>query len=475
MTGRAGPAVQPAAHQHGHPGRDPNDRTLPFRGMHPRPIVDLDARMHGFPPDPSGQITLATWQDPPNLRWAFQHMREIIPSQRIAAGPPHALTERPGSVGHVDVHRLDGTVGTVDDVLADTSTDAVIVVHNGHVIEERYLGGMTPATPHLLMSVSKSIVGCVAGTLAAEGALVPARPITDYVPEMAGSGYDGATVRNLLDMRTGVRYRETYTDPDAEVRVMERSMGWRPSQSEDPPGLYSYLTTLGPERPHGGRFVYRSADTDVLGWVCERAAGARMADLVSERIWVPLGARHDAEITCDAMGSGVHDGGISATAQDLARFGLMLLKGGRVGRRQVVPEQWLSESWTPGTDVRAAFADSDNEPFLPGGWYRNQFWFVPGHNGPVLLCLGIHGQMIHVDPATRTVCVKFSSWPDPQNPAHLIDTIRAFGAVGAHLAEVRAAGRVPQARGRGGGRRRAGRKQASDSDGAVPAGPRSLE
>ena len=308
-----------------------------------------DTRMQGFPPDPASQVTLANWQDPPNQRWAFQHMREVIPSHPIPAGTARPLPERPSAVGHITVARLDGSTGSVDDVLRDTWTDALVVIHDGQLVEERYLSGMTAKTPHLLMSVSKSIVGCVAGTLVEQGLLSPDRPVSAYVPEIAGSGYAGATVRHLLDMRTGVLFREAYTVPDAEVRVMERSMGWRPSQVGDPVGAYAYLTTLGTEGPHGDQFTYRSADTDMLGWVCERASGTRMADLVSERIWVPMGAEQDAEITCDAVGTAIHDGGISATARDLARFGQLLLDDGRVGQTQVIPEKWLADSLEPGS------------------------------------------------------------------------------------------------------------------------------
>ena len=409
-------------------------------------ISAADARMQGFPPDPASQVTLANWQDPPNQRWAFRHMREIIPTHPIPAGNARPLPESPRAVGHIEVARLVGSTGSVDDILRDTWTDALVVLHDGQLVEERYLSGMTAKTPHLLMSVSKSIVGCVAGTLVEQGLLSPDRPVTAYVPEVATSGYAGATVRHLLDMRTGVLFREEYTLPDAEVRVMERSMGWRPGQVGDPVGAYAYLTTLGTEGPHGDQFTYRSADTDMLGWVCERASGTRMADLVSERIWAPMGAEQDADITCDAVGTAIHDGGISAIARDLARFGQLLLDDGRVGHHQVIPEKWLSDSLNPDPDVRAAFASSENEPVLPGGWYRNQFWFVPGSRGDVQLCLGIHGQMVHVDRATRTVAVKLSSWPEAQNGAHLIDTVRAFGAIGAHLQGVSARTRGRPAR-----------------------------
>lgn len=392
--------------------------------------------MLGFPPASESLITLANWQDAPNQRWAFQHVREIVPTQTIrrGPGPVSALPTALAPVGGVTLTRLDGSTATVDEVVGETYTDAWLIVHHGKIVEELYAGEMTAKTPHLLMSVSKSIVGCVAAVLIEGGALDPDALVTDFVAEVSASGYAGATVRNLLDMRTGVAFRETYTSPEAEVRVMERSMGWRPLLPGDPVGSYAYLTTLGTAGPHGDAFTYRSADTDMLGWVCERASGIRMADLVSQHIWAPMGAEADADIACDTVGSAIHDGGISAVARDLARFGQMLLDGGRAQGRQVVPASWLEDTLNPAADVRDAFARSENHLFLPGGWYRNQFWLMPGLHGDLLVCLGIHGQMVCVDEATATVCVKLSSWPDAQSPGYLIDTLRAFGAASSHLA-----------------------------------------
>ncbi|MEU4292023.1 serine hydrolase [Kribbella sp. NPDC026596] len=391
-----------------------------------------DDRMTGFPPSDETLVDLSGWQDPPNVRWAFRHMRELMPTHAIPADPAHVRTLTTAldpMVEATPVSRLDGSTTRAGGVFTDTWTDALIVMHDGVVVEEQYLAGMTPHTPHLVMSVSKSIVGCVAGILADRGVLDVEAQLTHYVPEVATSGYGDATVRHLLDMRTGVAFSETYQAPDSEVRVMERSMGWRPSLDSDPVGMYRYLTTLGTATDHGGSFTYRSADTDMLGWVCERAAGIRMADLVSSLVWIPMGAEQDADITCDPVGSAVHDGGISAIARDLARFGQLLLDDGG----KVVPAKWLADSWQPPADVREAFAGTDNEPVLPGGWYRNQFWFVPNHRGTALVCLGIHGQMVYVHRETRTVGVKLSSWPDPQNATYLIDTLRTFAAIGARL------------------------------------------
>src|SRR4029077_7701634 len=196
-----------------------------------------DGLMTGFPPAPEAQVTLANWQDPPYSRGAFRHMRELIPSHPIPAADSAGAAPLPAASGPLPdppVWRLGGSPATAAEVFADTYTDAVVVLHDGQLVAERYAAGMTAATPHLLMSVSKSLVGCVAGVLAERGLLDPAAPVTAYVPEGGSSGYAGATVRHLLDMRTGIAFRETYTEPDAEVRVMERSMGWRPAQPGDP-------------------------------------------------------------------------------------------------------------------------------------------------------------------------------------------------------------------------------------------------
>jgi hypothetical protein len=340
----------------------------------------------------------------------------------------------------VAVGRADGTEATVGDVMADTYTDAYVVLQDGELVGEWYAPQGGPDQPHALMSVTKSVVGCVAGNLVEQELLETQRPVTDYVPELLGSGYAGASVRDVLDMRTGVRFREDYTDPDAEFVDLDEWIGWRPADTEEAPrGLYRYLATLGADGSSGGNFRYRSTDSDVLGWVCERAGSERMANLMSALVWAPMGAETDADLLCDGVGTAVHDGGLAATARDLARFGQLLLDNGSVPvadgePRSVVPSRWLRQAWGVDSDLRTAFAATPTELTFPGGWYRNQFWFRPGEYGDVLLCLGIFGQMVHVCRRTRTVCVKLSTWPKPQDPFFLYDTCAAFDAVGGALA-----------------------------------------
>ena len=392
-------------------------------------------------------VTARNWQDAPANRWAFWHVGDLLPTYRVPRGDGQARP-LPPAAGHPDllavpVTRMDRTAGrpstsTVGDVLGNTDTDAYLVLQDGQLVTEWYGPLGAPDRTHALMSVSKSVVGCVAAVLIDRGLLDPDAEVTSYVPELAGSGYAGALVRHVYDMRSGVRFGEEYANPRSDIRRLDEWVGWHPGQGE-PRGLYRFLATLRAEAPHGERFLYRSAESDVLGWVCERAAGRPMAALISELIWAPMGAEHDATLLHDGLGAAVHDGGLSATARDVARFGQLLLDGGLIpggagGTRRVVPPQWLRRAWAVDADARTAFAASPAEWAFPGGWYRHQFWFRPGDYGDVLLGLGIHGQMLHVSRRTNTVCVKFSTWPEAQNPAYLEDTLRAFDAVGGFLA-----------------------------------------
>jgi len=398
-------------------------------------------------------VTARNWQDPPVNRWAFWHVADVLPTYRVPRGngparalPTASLTDR-RSIDPLAtvVTRADGSAGTVADVLADTYTDAYVVLQDGDLVAEWYGSQGAPDRTHALMSVSKSVVGCVAAVLIDRGQLDADDEITGYVPELAASGYAGATVRQVLDMRSGVAFTEEYANPQADIRRLDEWIGWRPEErggepGGEPRGLYGFLATLRAQAPHGARFLYRSAESDVLGWVCERAAGKPMTQLLSELIWAPMGAEHDAILLHDGLGVAVHDGGLCGTVRDVARFGQLLLDGGAVpdgagSTRRVIPPSCLRQGWAVDADLRAAFAASPAEPAFPGGWYRNQFWFRPGDYGDVLLCLGIHGQMVHVSRRTRTVCVKFSSWPQAQNPVYLEDTLRAFDAVGGVLAQ----------------------------------------
>src|SRR3989454_7525192 len=375
--------------------------------------------MAGPPPFPPERlVTLANWQDPPFNRWAFRHVGELIPTARIARGdgPVSRLPEHPRNLSATPVH-ADGRPVSLATFLERTYTDGIIVLHGGRVVMESYFNGMSARTRHLLMSVSKSVTSAVCGRLVGRGLFRPEDPVTAYLPELAGTSWDGCTVRHLLDMRAGTRFDEDYTNLGADVRVYEQIYLWRPRVNLDlPADITAYHATVGNERPHGGRFDYRSILTDVLAWVMERATGARFADLVAKELWGPMGAEDDAEVTVDTHGNAMADGGISCTLRDLARFGLLLLRGGLRSGEQVIPREWINDTLTADPETVAAFAAApDAAEFPAGAYYRNQFWVVDPR-GPIVMASGINGQTVLVHGPADVVIAKFSTWPVAWTP-----------------------------------------------------------
>jgi CubicO group peptidase (beta-lactamase class C family) len=387
---------------------------------------------------PAG-ISLDNWLSPPYSRWSFQHVEDFVPTALIARGIGPAVTLSNESVPVADfpVTTTGGVNSTVGAVMAATVTDGWAVSHRGSLVAEEYLDHLRADSRHLLFSVSKSLVGAVVGGLHGAGAIELDAPVTAFVPELAQCGYAGATVRHLLDMRSGIAFSEDYSDPTAEIHLLDQAMDWAPkSHPDNPSTLREFLLTLRQKSAHGGPFEYRSCETDVLGWICEAAAGQRMPELMSELLWSRIGAQSDATIAVDAVGTGFFDGGISACLLDMIRFGsLFLREGASLTEQQVVPAAWIADTLNGGPDSRQAFANSpDHDTDLPGGMYRNQVWLpYPGNN--VVLCLGMCGQMIYVNRAAEMVAAKVSAQPHSREP-HMLDTLHAFDAVAHGMAEI---------------------------------------
>jgi CubicO group peptidase (beta-lactamase class C family) len=383
---------------------------------------------------PAG-ISLANWLSAPYSHWSFQHVEDFVPTALISrgSGPAAALPAAGVPLAETPVTGTDGVATTVGAVMTSTATDGWAVAYRGSMVTEEYLDGLRPQTRHLLFSVSKSLVAAVMGALHGSGAIELDAAVTAFVPALANSGYAGATVRHLLDMRSGIAFTEDYVDPDAEVNLLDQVMGWAPRGSPTVPAtLHDFLLTLQQKSAHGGPFEYRSCETDVLGWICEVVGGQRMPQLMSELLWSRIGAQCDATIGVDTAGTGFFDGGINACLTDMIRFGsLFLCDGVSLTGQQVVPGAWIADTLNGGPDSREAFAASPDDTELPGGMYRNQIWFpYPGSN--VLLCLGMRGQMIYVNRAAEMVAAKLSTQPHSREP-HMLATLRAFDAVAQEL------------------------------------------
>lgn len=377
--------------------------------------------MTGFPPMDEARVTLANWRTAPYSAWAFHHVREIIPTAEIGHDP--------GDVWQLpqEARPLPG----LDEALGGWSNDALVVLHRGALVHESYRNGMTADDPHILMSVSKSLLGLVAGTLAESGALDVTAPITSYLPELAGTAYAGATVRHALDMQVGLRFAEDYFATSGPIIDYRKGMNWQPlAPGEEPVDLRSFQSVLTEQdSPHGQRFRYASPVTDMLGWLLERASGLRFADLLSERLLRPLGAERAGYITVDRIGGARAAGGICLTARDLARIGQMMLQGGAREGRQVIPETWVSDIFAGGS--KPAWQQGDFADRFPGidMSYRSK-WYINHGNG-TLHARGIHGQLLLVDPAHELVIAWFSSEALPVNPdwtAHVFAAVERIRA-----------------------------------------------
>jgi len=371
--------------------------------------------MTGSPPFSQGNlVTLENWQLPPFNRWAFQHVRELIPTARIArgAGPAWDLPRDETDLGGIRVATEHFGDLTVDEVLAQTYTDGFLVINQGAIVAERYFNGLRPDVPHLIMSVSKSVTGLIAGALASERLLDVTAPVEAIVPELAGTAFAGALVQDLLDMRAGIRFREDYDDPEAEIALSDQVYGWRPGDGKPrPAAAHEYFASLAGDGPHGAEFRYRSILTDVLAWVLEKAGQARFADLATELLWQPAGAEFDADITVDAHGNALADGGISATLRDVGRLGLLALDRGRANGRQVIATSWFDDTVRGAPDGPSAFSGGDGAAGYPDGAHYRNGWWVTWPALPAFTATGIHGQSVFVHGPSQTVVVKLSSWP----------------------------------------------------------------
>ncbi|WP_374382264.1 serine hydrolase domain-containing protein [Dongia sp.] len=390
--------------------------------------------MQASPADTANQVTLANWRLAPFNRWAFSHVSEIIPSAIIAHDPASVrlLEQAPADLMALAYKTADGQSGTIASMVGDTFTDGFLVLHQGKIATEYYAGALAANRPHIIFSVSKSVTGTLAGLLVANGQLDPDALVADYLPETKGSAYGDATVRHVLDMTVAIDFKEDYLDPKGDFMRYRRASGWNPLDDlSDMPDLRGFLaTTKRAGTDHGHTFHYVSPNSDLLGWLLERAAGRKLADLLSDGIWQHIGAEMPAYVTVDRLGAARTAGGMSAALRDLGRFGEMMRNHGTVSGKQIVPRNWVDDILANGD--AGAWARGDMAQFIPGGKYRSKWYIVDEKRGS-FCAVGIHGQWIFIDRKADTVVVKVSSQPLPVDEGMDRHILAGLCAIGAHF------------------------------------------
>jgi CubicO group peptidase (beta-lactamase class C family) len=345
---------------------------------------------------------IANWRTRPFNRWAFHHVKEIIPSITVENDPKHPHLLKPAS------KTLNGLMLKL--LVKMTSTDAIVVFHKGEIVYESYANGNNDCSPHILMSASKAVTGLIAGMLEHKGDIDLNVPLFSFIPEISGTVYEQVTLRQLLDMRAGI-----ILDADQQSRY-DLATNWEGSpDGKTSMGLHEFFSQINhSEQVKNDSFRYVSANTDLLGWAIENATGRTLSSLLSDLLWKPMGAENEAYITVDKNESPRSSGGICVTARDFARIGQLFINGGMHGSQEIIPPSLLAdisnngdqEAWEKGQWGKA-FA-----PISKRMCYRNG-WYIINDKPKIIFAMGTYGQNLFIDQANKIVIAKFSSWKKP--------------------------------------------------------------
>lgn len=398
--------------------------------------------MKGFPPPPEKLITQpdSNYFSFPKLRWSVCHLREFLPTEEISRGAdapiplnyiPHAeFADLRQAIDALTFTPLNAdTPMTWEESLHANYTDGMLIFHKGRVVYERYFGCLGVDGKHAIMSMTKSVTGLLGEILVAEGLLDDSLQVRDVIPEIGKSAFANATVRQVMDMTTGIQYSEDYSDPKADIWLYSAAASPLPKAAgyEGPDGYWDYLRQVKPNGAHGTAFQYKTVNSDMLGWIISRVTGKSVTELASKRLWRPMGAEQAAYQTVDGKGVPFAGGGISASLRDLGRLGLLVLNGGTINGVRLFPIE-VVETIRAGGDP----AKFSGFPTIPNGSYKSQWWLFHNAHG-AFAARGVHGQTIYIDPVVDMVIVRLASFPKAQNSYIDPTSLPAYQAVANYL------------------------------------------
>lgn len=393
--------------------------------------------MMGSPPPPDKLVQFAngSFYSFPRFRWTFSNSRQFGPTTSVSRGATPVSVLPRAERNDIDglSFQVMGSSNTMTwaQSLGANYTDGIVVLHKGRIVYERYFGVLKPEGQHIAQSVTKSFFGTIGAMLIAEGMLDENAPVSKYVAELKDTGFGNATVRQVLDMTTGIKYSENYADPKAEVWDHVRAGGVlpRPPGYAGPKTFYEFLQTVQAEGEHGQAFAYKTVNSDALGWIIRRVTGKSIGENLQERIWGKLGAEQDAYFSVDSVGNEFAGGGMNAGLRDMARFGEMMRLEGRYNGQQIVPKSVIADITKGGS--KANFAKAGYKT-IPDWSYRNMWWVSHNEHG-AYAARGIHGQTIYVDPRAEMVIARYASHPMAANAYMDPTSLPAYHALAKHL------------------------------------------
>lgn len=351
-----------------------------------------------------GDVNKPLFWTPEQKVAGFRNAYQLYPVRRIARGPTTLpLPSQLQDISQLAINSGSGAI-TLEDYIEQRDVAGILVIRDGKVLFERYALGNDENTLWLSWSVAKSLSSLLVGAAIHDGYIASVNEkVTDYLPRLKGSAYEQVSLKNLLQMSSGVSWDEDYADPGSDINRID----WPTLQAFD------YLRQLPVAAPPGSRFQYNTAETNLVGDLLRAAIGNNLATYASEKIWIPLGMGSDAYWELTEPGGGEYGGSsFNATLRDYGRLGLFVLGEGQLtGGARVLPESWIAES-TRGADAYAGYG---------------YLWWLK--DGGKFQAVGVFGQAIFIDPQQKLVIALHSAWPVAHSRDYAEARDRMFEAI----------------------------------------------
>lgn len=340
---------------------------------------------------------------------AYKYTRYYQISRGLLGSGENVLSpELLAHTGALDLSKLygrdiDGKLDLLTLLRDRVKNHSMVVLKGNKVVHQHFWNGMNESSSHLDMSVSKSFTSLMASIAVAEGKLDMQKLVVSYLPFLKSSAFDGVTVQEVADMRSGLLI------PTAEFMSwdprMTQSQEWNGENECDLNGVKEYLKLIKDRKYHNGEaYQYQDPNSEVLGMVVEAVTSQRLPNYMQQKLWKQLGVENDAYWMADATGFVVASGGLNMTTRDLARVGRMILNDGKnyLGE-QIISSDFINDLWAGNALVRKAWSYSKESHLAPNGWYKDQFRILMINDHIILCMVGIHGQVLAMDKATDTV------------------------------------------------------------------------
>jgi hypothetical protein len=339
--------------------------------------------------------------DEDKIAYNFTHMGELfVTSEPMkASSKAKALPRSNDLFALPETYAFEGKDQNLEEALKHFRTDGLLIIKDNKVVFEDYFNGNTSTSKHISWSVAKSFLSALVGIALNDGLIDDINdPITKYLPDFKGTGYEGIKIKNILQMSSGVLFNEDYADPNSDINKFGRAVALGTS-------FRDFAKTLTNHKEQGTYNHYVSIDSQMLGFLLIEVTGMPLREYLQKNIWEKIGMEDEAYYLSDNEDVDMALGGLNATLRDYAKFSLLYLNNGKWEDEQVVPSDWVNASHV----MDAAHLKPNAGDLSSNDWGYGYQWWVPGFPDTDFTAAGVYNQYIYVDPVSNVVITKTSS------------------------------------------------------------------